>query len=1224
MGNYKYLVFFLFIASCGGGGGGGGDTPAPTPAPSVTFSASAAEVLLGNSVTLTWSSSNATSCSASGSWSGSKGTSGSEDITIDSSGANSFSLTCTGSGGSNSRSVTVTGYRNFDGKVVDGYISGSTVFIDANNNYSADGDETTVTTAGDGAFTLRYSDGSLVSIGGADADTQNTLDNLLLMHKMAGHSEFKVVSPVTTVAAFMEDPTQVNAVLGLDASIDIATVDPVANKGDGGIYDQLYEAGNKLTILALSLQGIANNLNTTNETTQDYFKAITEEIAKEYAETGAKVEVDSASFVTKVIDNVVTAKTLTLDESAKNNTITALSSTLQLVQVKSDTAVTTAIISFATSDLLSDIVSIANGTASEELISNYTTDLINYVATTENIDSNTLTPDITAVADSATTAEDSPVIVYVLLNDSYNKASPISLSAGNPTNGSTSVADGAVTYTPNADYNGSDTFTYTITQGDKTSSADVNITIEAVNDAPTINTASTIQVNENQNAVATISVSDADGDTLTLSLGGTDANSFNLSSENVLTFKEAPDYETKSSYSITLSLTDGTDTVSKDITITIKDLHDELSKSLASDWESYNTDLQTLKTYYGTHNPLLNTDEKWFKSTQIPSSAFTTKETVLETEVQMGWGIGYGAHMNIDAATQYVFYSNWENQVPANGNAWFVELIDGVPTSIVGKKIPGSTRTHILDNGDGTKSVILPGVDEGELILENESGDTYSYYFDLEKKDFFQMENIGKIGAHHSITFDFEGDGDDDVLATTWGGDYDGDGIVFKNNKGVFEAVPVLSKFGYSMNAPFYDDDKLKIVLGDPALVPNHYPEIAAEYNVLATYKKDLSELPEKIEQLPIPYFETSEYEDLTSKFNSSELSHDVASVVHDIDKDGDDDIIISSMIWSDDYPFTVLQILINRDGEFFDETDSRLYNWVLGGNSSHQVDLVDVNEDGYIDILLSDHGNAWFNKQFRGELEFLTGIGYGNKLLLNDGTGHFIVVAHQQISPAMTYRPTMIPTIDTNGKIKWVSIRVESDLEAKTAGVEVVTLNQTISTGPNGIDPKSYGAEGFNEFYYLLHNQAASTSVSNGDYISGLDHYLKVGKEQGLKSHRDDTAGSNYSPVITSSHLFSVKEGVTFIGNINARDADGDALTYSVSGTEIAINSKTGVLTFIAVPDYETKTSYSAVVSVSDGTNITTQNITVSIINNEDDDPVAGIVLPQSVQLVETQSEAS
>ena len=40
-----------------------------------------------------------------------------------------------------------------------------------------------------------------------------------------------------------------------------------------------------------------------------------------------------------------------------------------------------------------------------------------------------------------------------------------------------------------------------ITQGDKTSSADVTVTIEAVNDAPSIDTASTIQVAENQTAV---------------------------------------------------------------------------------------------------------------------------------------------------------------------------------------------------------------------------------------------------------------------------------------------------------------------------------------------------------------------------------------------------------------------------------------------------------------------------------------------------------------------------------------------------------------------------------------------------------------------------------------------------------------------------------------------------------------------------------------------------
>ena len=65
-----------------------------------------------------------------------------------------------------------------------------------------------------------------------------------------------------------------------------------------------------------------------------------------------------------------------------------------------------------------------------------------------------------------------------------------------------------------------------------------------------------------------------DEDELTLTLGGTDADSFNLSSENVLTFKEAPDYEAKNSYSITLSLTDGTETVTKDVTISIIDIND--------------------------------------------------------------------------------------------------------------------------------------------------------------------------------------------------------------------------------------------------------------------------------------------------------------------------------------------------------------------------------------------------------------------------------------------------------------------------------------------------------------------------------------------------------------------------------------------------------------------------------------------------------------------------
>ena len=52
---------------------------------------------------------------------------------------------------------------------------------------------------------------------------------------------------------FMENPEDLNAILGVDASIDLMTTDPVAKKGTSD-YDLLYEKGNQLTVLAYSLQ----------------------------------------------------------------------------------------------------------------------------------------------------------------------------------------------------------------------------------------------------------------------------------------------------------------------------------------------------------------------------------------------------------------------------------------------------------------------------------------------------------------------------------------------------------------------------------------------------------------------------------------------------------------------------------------------------------------------------------------------------------------------------------------------------------------------------------------------------------------------------------------------------------------------------------------------------------------------------------------------------------
>lgn len=96
-----------------------------------------------------------------------------------------------------------------------------------------------------------------------------------------------------------------------------------------------------------------------------------------------------------------------------------------------------------------------------------------------------------AAGDSYTTDEDVPLVVNaaagVLANDTDADADPLTSSlVSGPTNGTLTLnADGSFTYTPDGDFNGSDSFTYTASDGEDASpAATVDITVDAVDDAP--------------------------------------------------------------------------------------------------------------------------------------------------------------------------------------------------------------------------------------------------------------------------------------------------------------------------------------------------------------------------------------------------------------------------------------------------------------------------------------------------------------------------------------------------------------------------------------------------------------------------------------------------------------------------------------------------------------------------------------------------------------------
>ena len=129
----------------------------------------------------------------------------------------------------------------------------------------------------------------------------------------------------------------------------------------------------------------------------------------------------------------------------------------------------------------------------------------------------------TAVDDAATTAEDNPVSISILANDSDADNDPLIVSGvGQPSAGTAvlNAAGTAIDYAPAANAHGVATFTYTVSDGHGgTDSATVTVTVTPVNDDP-VAVDDTLSTNEGA-AAASVDVlandTDVDGDSLAVS-----------------------------------------------------------------------------------------------------------------------------------------------------------------------------------------------------------------------------------------------------------------------------------------------------------------------------------------------------------------------------------------------------------------------------------------------------------------------------------------------------------------------------------------------------------------------------------------------------------------------------------------------------------------------------------------------------------------------------------
>src|SRR4051812_34823776 len=183
-----------------------------------------------------------------------------------------------------------------------------------------------------------------------------------------------------------------------------------------------------------------------------------------------------------------------------------------------------------------------------------------------------------AIDDTASVSEDDSIDIPVLANDSDPAGYGLEVSVTTPpAHGLTFVnSDQTVTYTPAADYNGSDSFRYTVADGySGLATGTVTITVTPVNDPPVANADSATVAEDGTVDVAVLgNDTDVDGDTLSVASvtqGAHGTVAINL--DKTVKYTPAANYNGSDSFTYTVSDGNG-GSATGTVTITVTSVND--------------------------------------------------------------------------------------------------------------------------------------------------------------------------------------------------------------------------------------------------------------------------------------------------------------------------------------------------------------------------------------------------------------------------------------------------------------------------------------------------------------------------------------------------------------------------------------------------------------------------------------------------------------------------
>ncbi|WP_183030036.1 cadherin domain-containing protein [Altericroceibacterium spongiae] len=741
----------------------------------------------------------------------------------------------------------------------------------------------------------------------------------------------------------------------------------------------------------------------------------------------------------------------------------------------------------------------------------------------------------------------------------------------------------APNYDAPQDADGNNVYELTVRVSDGNGESDeqaVTVEVTDVNNSPVITSDAAITLAENEVAVTSVTASDADGDTLTYALSGPDSAQFTINANTgELSFVTAPDYENPADangdnvYELIVLVNDGDVTVEQDVTVTVSNLND--APEIGGDGTFTLAEGVTLAGVVGASDDD-DGDTLSFSLTGGADAALFTID-------------GSSGELRFVAAPDYEAPGDDDGD-----NVYEVEVTvsDGTVSTI------RQMRVTVSDSND------LPQITSGAAVTVEEN--------------------------RSSVSVATASDADGDTLAWSIAGGVDGALFAIDETTG---ALRFIAAPDFEAPADFDGDNVYEVVLE----VSDGNGGTASQ-TVLVTVS-DANEAPTATGSAAVTLAE----------------NQSLATVIAASDVDGDT-LTYAIAGGADAGLFTIdgssgeLRFVAAPDYESPADADGDNVYEVLvevsdgnGGTvtQSVSVTVTDSNEAPVIEsggaislgegrmavvtLAASDSDGDVLNWSITGGVD-------ASLFVIDETTGALrFVDAPDYEAPADSDGDNVyelsVTVSDGNGKSVTEAVTVtitdknEAPVITSDAGVTIVENRadvMSVEASDGDGDTLTYAIAGGVDaaLFTIDGSTGALRFVSAPDYEAPGDadednvYRLKVSVSDGTSTSTQDVLvtvnDKNEAPVVTSDAAITLAENRTLVTTLDAADDDGDVLTWSITGGVDAglftIDASSGELRFVSAPDYEAPGDddgdnvYELEVTVSDGTVVTSETITVTL----------------------------